>query len=102
VRNLVENALIHGRGDAAIEVRVGAEGSISVCDRGAGIAMEDRKHIFDRFWHRQSAAGNGAGLGLSIVQEIMKLHGASAHYEENPGGGSCFILRFARVDQSTK
>ena len=99
VRNLVENAIIHGHSTAPIEVRVGMEGSISVCDRGPGVAVEDRAHIFDRFWHRQSAAGSGAGLGLAIVQEIMKLHGATASYEENPGGGSCFVLRFPTADQ---
>jgi len=102
VRNLVENAIIHGHSTAPIEVRVGMEGSISVCDRGTGVAVEDRAHIFDRFWHRQSAAGSGAGLGLAIVQEIMKLHGATASYEENPGGGSCFVLRFPTADHRNR
>ena len=99
LRNLVENAMIHGHSAAPIEVRVDGDGSISVCDRGAGIAAGDRAHIFDRFWHRQSAAGSGAGLGLAIVEEIMKLHGATASHQENPGGGSCFVLRFPKADQ---
>lgn len=94
LRNLIENAIIHGRSEAPIEVRVRSDGSISVCDRGSGITEEDRKHIFERFWHRRSATGNGAGLGLSIVQEIMKLHNGTVSIENNPGGGSCFILRF--------
>lgn len=102
LRNLVENAMIHGHSAAPIEVRVGDDGSISVCDRGAGVAAEDRAHIFDRFWHRQSAGGSGAGLGLAIVQETMKRHGATVDYEENPGGGSCFVLRFAPQDQRKK
>lgn len=80
--NLVENALRHSRGTA---VKVGAckwRGGVrfTVEDDGRGIPREHAKKVFDRF-HRvdpSRTAGGGAGLGLSIVRRIARLHGGEA------------------------
>lgn len=109
IRNLIENAIIHGSSAEAmtdaitgsIEVNVHANGSISVCDQGPGIAVEDRERIFDRFWRGKNAACEGAGLGLSIVQEIMQLHGGAVIVTDNDHAGAargtCVTLRFKPV-----
>lgn len=95
LRNLISNALHHTPRGTEVLVAVGAGGTISVCDRGPGIAAEDTEHIFDRFWRGQRASGTGAGLGLAIVREIMKLHGGRVEVTDNPGGGACLTLRFS-------
>lgn len=94
LRNLIANAVHHTPPETEVRVEVAAEGAIRVCDHGPGIAPEDAEHIFDRFWRGQRATGTGAGLGLAIVSEIMKLHGGDIELRDAPDGGACFTLRF--------
>lgn len=94
LRNLIENALLHTPPHTEVAVDVSVDGSVSVCDRGKGVAVEDRVRIFDRFWRGQGRSGTGAGLGLAIVKEILDLHGGEIFVSDNPGGGSCFTARF--------
>lgn len=94
IRNLIENAIVHGRSVGPIEVRVEAGGSITVCDHGPGVSSEDRERLFDRFWRGRNVSAAGAGLGLSIVQEIMKIHWGEVSVDDNVGGGACFTLKF--------
>jgi len=56
----------------------GSEGVLSVLDSGPGIPLNDRPRIFDRFWRGKGARSEGAGLGLAIVMEIVRAHGASS------------------------
>ena len=68
---------------------------LTVGDQGIGIAPADLPRIFDRFERIESGiAGriSGAGLGLSIVQEIAALHGGRVWAESEPGVGSTFFL----------
>ncbi len=99
LRNLVENAIAYSDPGKRIDVRVSPEGSISVCDQGPGIPQEEIDHLFERFWrgkNSESASGS-AGLGLAIVQEIMKLHNGSVKAESNEAGGTCFVLQFRKI-----
>jgi len=77
-----------------VTVRVSPERNISVVDEGPGIPPGDRKLIFERFWHGKGVASGGAGLGLSIVREIMNAHQGSVSVEANPNGGTIFTLQF--------
>jgi len=71
VSNLVDNALRHGEGAVTVELRRrGADVELSVADEGSGFA-DDRP--FERF----SGSSSGAGLGLAIVQEIVRAHGGN-------------------------
>jgi signal transduction histidine kinase len=97
IRNLIENALVHTPPHTEVAVSVDPAGSISVADRGAGIRPKDRAHIFDRFWRGQGSRGSGAGLGLAIVNEIMKAHKGSVEAAGSPGGGAVFTLTFPQV-----
>jgi heavy metal sensor kinase len=70
--------------------------TISVADTGAGIAPDDQRHIFERFWRadkvRAREAG-GTGLGLPIARQIAEQHGAGLSVKSEVGGGSLFALR---------
>jgi two-component system OmpR family sensor kinase len=58
--------------------------------------LEQRTKVFERFW-RGDTSGGGAGLGLAIVDRIMKsLHG-SVSVDETPGGGALFTLVFSQT-----
>jgi len=94
IRNLVENAVHHTRIGTEISIAVTSEGSISVTDRGPGIAESDRTHIFERFWRGRGVRRSGAGLGLAIVAEIMRAHRGEIHVTDAPGGGAVFVMRF--------
>jgi signal transduction histidine kinase len=78
-------------------------GKISVIDRGCGIEKSRLGLVFDRFWRADRKVEDGAGLGLSIVQQIMTAHGGRAEAAQNPGGGALFTLVFPEfsADPST-
>lgn len=94
IRNIVENAVLHTGPGTEVTVVVSPDGAVTVSDQGPGIPPEDRSHIFRRFWRGRGAATPGAGLGLSIVAEIIRLHGGAVEVSETPGGGASFRLKF--------
>ena len=94
LRNLIENALAHTAPRTEVIVDVGSEGTLSVLDSGPGIALDDRPHIFDRFWRGKGVRRDGAGLGLAIVMEIVRAHGASLAVTDRSPSGARFDLRF--------
>jgi len=94
LRNLIENAILHAPPRTEVTVRVSLERSVSVVDEGPGISSGDRELIFERFWRGKAVASGGAGLGLSIVKEIINAHQGSISVEANPNGGTIFTLQF--------
>ncbi|MFA5964411.1 MAG: HAMP domain-containing sensor histidine kinase [Sphingomonas sp.] len=97
-RNLIDNALAHAPGEAAIDVTAGPGPQLSVRDYGHGIAEEDLPHIFERFWRKDRRRADGAGLGLGIVQRLVQAHGGTIVVENAPGGGALFRVTFAPTD----
>ncbi len=97
LRNLIENALVHAPCGTEVIVELDARGAVSVSDSGPGVPPADRPHIFDRFWRGQGAARGGAGLGLPIVAEIVKAHGASIVVEDSAPHGARFTMRFRPI-----
>jgi len=96
--NLLDNAVKYsgeGREVAVRLVRAGDEVLIAVRDRGIGIPAGDQKLIFERF-HRVSTGAvhevRGVGLGLAIVDHIVRAHGGSVEVESEPGSGSTFTI----------
>jgi two-component system, OmpR family, sensor histidine kinase TctE len=94
IRNIIENAILHTPAGTEVTVGVSREGAVTVEDHGAGIPPEDRERIFSRFWRGRGAAAPGAGLGLAIVAEIVRLHGGAVEVTAAPGGGASFRLKF--------
>jgi signal transduction histidine kinase len=97
LRNLVENALAHTASGTEVIVDVGQQGTLSVLDNGPGITADDRPHVFDRFWRGRGVRTHGAGLGLAIVMEIAKAHGASIAVTDRSPCGARFDLQFRPV-----
>ncbi|QNK69740.1 sensor histidine kinase [Variovorax sp. PAMC26660] len=90
--NLVQNAIDHAGGQGNVVVRVDATGHVDVIDDGPGIPAAQRAHVFKPFY-RVHATGPGAGLGLSLVQEIVRLHGGEVSVHDGPEGGTLFRMR---------
>ena len=101
ITNLLANARAHTPVGTAIHVATYStkDGSyVTVADKGPGLTAEDQMHIFERFYRvdtsRQRSSNDGSGLGLSIVDEVMKAHGGTVSVASEPGNGATFTLHF--------
>lgn len=74
ISNLVRNAIDHGGNSGMITISVSAGGQITVADEGPGIPAEHRELVFEPFY-RVTPRSKGAGLGLSLVKQIVANHG---------------------------
>ena len=98
VLNLLDNAIKYSPDGAAVRLEASATDgwvTIGVRDQGCGIAPEDQRRIFDRFYRGRSTSGGpaqGVGLGLALVKRIADAHGARIRVESTPGKGSTFYL----------
>jgi signal transduction histidine kinase len=91
--NLITNALRAEPEGGTIEIRVCRGGSVEVADHGEGIAAGERDLVFEPFCRRTEAT-RGAGLGLSIVKELVEKQGGRVEVTETPGGGATFGIAF--------
>lgn len=108
IANLLANARTHTPVGTPITVSIAQSNDglrISVTDTGPGLSDEDQKRIFERFYRADSSRvridGEGSGLGLSIVDAVMKAHAGSVSVDSEIGKGSTFTLFFpqsAEVD----
>jgi signal transduction histidine kinase len=99
VRILLDNALRYGPPGQAVTLSTTREAGhvgIEVADRGPGIPLEEREHIFERF-HRGRAAGpeSGFGLGLAIGRELAQRMGGELTLADGEPPGARFVLTLA-------
>ena len=101
VANLLANARTHTPVGTPITVSIAQSSDgvrIAVADAGPGLSEEDQKRIFERFYRADSSRvrieGEGSGLGLSIVDAVMKAHGGTVSVNSEIGKGSTFTLFF--------
>jgi len=106
VANLLANARAHTPAGTPITVTVkssDANVEISVADKGLGLSEEDQAKIFERFYRadasRVRTGPDGSGLGLSIVDAVMRAHGGSASVTSKLGEGATFTLLFPRREK---
>ena len=98
VRNLLDNARRYG-GGTEIEVSLqrgdGDVITLAVCDRGPGVAEEERERIFEPFYRPTGTreSEGGVGLGLALVKQIARRHDGEVRCVARPGGGTCFEVR---------
>lgn len=92
VRNLLENAVVHGRGKVSARIGNTQQGAdpvvIEVTDEGAGVAPGQEEAVFQRF-RRLNVDKPGSGLGLAIVRHVARSHGGDAHFL--PGQGRVVV-----------
>ena len=101
VTNLLANARAHTPAGTSIHVATYSDEKgtyVTVADNGPGLTAENQQHIFERFYRvdtsRQRSSSDGSGLGLSIVDEVMKAHGGEVSVASEPGNGATFTLHF--------
>ena len=99
--NLIDNALRYSNagGHVTLMVEDGLQPRVSVQDDGPGIPVDERTRIFERFYRLPNGNGDGCGLGLSIVEEIARLHQATVEVTSGANDhGSRFTVIFKRSD----
>ena len=97
--NLFTNAMKFTKTTISVSLnRINKEIILQIKDDGVGIAKEEQKYIWDRFFQinnsRNKDKNRGSGLGLSMVNKIAQLHSATIKVESEIGKGACFIVRF--------
>ncbi|MEI8313014.1 MAG: ATP-binding protein, partial [Verrucomicrobiota bacterium] len=96
--NLIHNAIHSMERNGTLTIRVGPGRNgirVSIADSGKGIPSELREKIFEPFFTTKSA-GEGSGLGLHIVRQIIESHGGTIQVGDNPGGGAVFEVLLPR------
>jgi two-component system OmpR family sensor kinase/two-component system sensor histidine kinase BaeS len=94
--NLLDNAIRHSPSGGIITVRAGErEGAVQVdvTNQGPGLADEELSLVFERFYRGDKArarATGGAGLGLTIVKQLVEAHGGEVWAESEAGKGATF------------
>jgi len=100
VENLLSNAMKYSPDRRQIEIETGVAGQygcVQVKDHGVGIPPRFRRKIFRKFYRVEPDDGHGpqgCGLGLAIVDYVMRAHGGRVGVESEPGQGSTFTLQF--------
>jgi signal transduction histidine kinase len=98
VGNLVANAFHYTPRNGRIEIAadVSADGlSFRMCNDSAAMTEQEREHLVDRFYRRPGTSSPGAGLGLSIVQRIVEVHGAEmtiSDWHQGQGMSTCILF----------
>ncbi len=108
VMNLLDNAILYTNTGGQVTVTLeekDAQIYLSVHDTGIGIAPEHLSHIFERFYRVDQARirteGNSSGLGLAIVEWVVKAHGGWINVESRPGHGSTFTITWESLTRSS-
>ena len=93
VRNLVDNALRHGKPPVSVSVtREAGHVALRVSDRGNGIPASETEAVFEPFYRGRQARATGTGLGLSLVRKIARHHGGDARIEKNGPDGLTVLV----------
>ena len=93
ITNLARNAISHAENRGSIRVKVSENGAVTVSDDGPGIPETDRARIFEPFY-RVKPSRSGAGLGLTLVEAIVKKHRGAISVGASATGGAEFAIRF--------
>jgi signal transduction histidine kinase len=100
--NLIDNAIKYSGESRSIAIALrDGKGTIgiAVTDRGIGVHQEEIEKIFDPYYRAKfsdTETQRGAGLGLTLVQQIVQAHGGRVEVESKPGEGSTFTLVFPK------
>lgn len=96
--NLVENAVRHGEGQVTVTAEPAASGvRLTVDDQGEGIPEALRARVFTKFW--KHGTRGGSGLGMYIVNGLVRIHGGELRISDAPGGGARIVIEWPGEDR---
>ncbi|MFL6105690.1 MAG: ATP-binding protein [Marmoricola sp.] len=97
VTNLVDNAVRHGEGTVRVRVEKAKAGlRLTVDDEGEGIPEALRNRVFTKFW--KHGVRGGSGLGMYIVNGLVRVHGGELRIDDAPGGGARITVEWPSED----
>jgi signal transduction histidine kinase len=105
--NLVDNAIKYSAERKTLRVEAAlADGelALSVADEGIGIAKDEHRRIFEKFYrvgHSETQGRRGSGVGLALVRHVAEAHGGRVIVESVPGEGSRFTIRIPVMKEKT-
>jgi two-component system phosphate regulon sensor histidine kinase PhoR len=91
LENIVDNAIKYSTTEKHIAVRGRANGktiTLTVRDKGPGIARKDLSRVFERFYRGGNVTVSGSGLGLAIAKRIVESHGGRIEVRSTEGSGT--------------
>lgn len=100
IRNLLDNAIKYTPPNGQVSVSItnhGYRSELEIADTGPGIPPEKRSQVFQRFFRLATADGYGIGLGLSIVNRVATLHGATIEFRDRDGPGVIAVVSFPTI-----
>ena len=102
--NLLNNAIAYGKTGGTIQVSLkswGEEIAGEIRDDGIGISQEALPHIWERFYQEDLSRTEreSSGLGLPMVQWIVKEHGGVIQVSSKKGEGTCFYFSFSKIEK---
>jgi two-component system sensor histidine kinase BaeS len=102
VTNLLGNAAKFTPAGGRVTLCTATDGELvrlTVADTGAGIAADQLPHIFERFWRGTTPMrAAGSGIGLAIVDELVRGHDGEIEVRSTPGAGTVFVISLPRAD----
>jgi len=99
--NVVQNAIAYGGQRGEITVEVGREGTLTITDEGPGVPKIERDRVFEPFY-RVKPSARGAGLGLNLVDTIVRRHNGHITIADAITGGACFVITLPLIEADVK
>lgn len=108
VYNIVDNAIKYSKINTSVKITAELENKefiLKVYDSGKGIPDEFKERVFERFFRLDDSRARetgGTGLGLAIAREAVTLQQGKLYIEDNPEGGSCFVMILPQTQETPK
>ena len=99
ITNIIKNAIEHNKKNGKITIKYEENvlfTKITIIDEGHGIAKEDLKHIFERFYKAQNSSDNSVGIGLSLAKNIIEKNNGMINCKSEIGNGTEFIVKYMK------
>ena len=99
ITNIIKNAIEHNKENGKITIKYEENvlfTKITIIDEGQGIAKEDLKHIFERFYKAQNYSDNSVGIGLSLAKNIIEKNNGMINCKSEIGNGTEFIVKYMK------
>ena len=98
--NLVKNAVEHSSAGQTVTIHIQENDiymKLEIIDQGEGIAPEDCKHIFDRFYKAKNASPGSIGIGLAMAKSIVEKQGGYISIDSTEGEGTVVTIKFMKI-----